>query len=71
MLDVFASSLADLLDNDARIEAWREDGRAWCVERLDEHVWSKQDEILTAVREHRRTAVRSCHGVGKAISPLG
>lgn len=27
--------------------------------------WSKQAEILESVRDHRRTAVRSAHGVGK------
>lgn len=27
--------------------------------------WSKQREILEAVRDHHRVAVRSCHGVGK------
>jgi hypothetical protein len=66
LLDVFASSLADALDNDARTDAWRDNGTAWVQERLDEHVWSKQDEVLSAVRDHRRTAVRSCHGVGKS-----
>lgn len=66
MLDVFASSLADALDNDARADAWRDNGTAWVQERLGEHVWSKQDEVLSALRDHRRTAVRSCHGVGKS-----
>ena len=45
---------------------WATDGTAWVRERLDEHVWSKQDEVLAAVRDYRRTAVRSCHGVGKS-----
>jgi phage terminase large subunit len=27
--------------------------------------WSKQAEILEAVRDHKRVAVRSCHGAGK------
>jgi len=27
--------------------------------------WEKQEEILNAVRDHRRVAVRACHGVGK------
>lgn len=38
----------------------------WVRERLHQRVWSKQEEILNSVRDHRRTAVRSCHGVGKA-----
>lgn len=55
-----------LLDLDAKTDTWRVDGTAWVRERLCEHVWSKQDEVLAAVRDHRRTAVRSCHGVGKS-----
>jgi hypothetical protein len=27
--------------------------------------WEKQEEILEAVRDHKRVAVRACHGVGK------
>jgi len=27
--------------------------------------WERQKEILTAVKKHRRMAVRACHGVGK------
>lgn len=50
----------------ADAQRWREDGSAWVRERLDEHVWSKQDEVLAGIRDHRRTAVRSCHGVGKS-----
>ncbi|MFG2269126.1 hypothetical protein ACGFNY_05050 [Streptomyces chartreusis] len=38
----------------------------WVEERLGQTVWSKQREILNAVRDHRRTAVRSGHGVGKS-----
>lgn len=39
---------------------------AWVSDRLNQVVWSKQREILAAVRDHRRTAVRSGHGVGKS-----
>lgn len=38
----------------------------WVTERTGEHVWSKQADIMAAIAEHRRTAVRSCHGVGKS-----
>lgn len=38
----------------------------WVRRRLKQCVWSKQAEILEAVRDHRRTAVRSGHGVGKS-----
>ncbi len=39
---------------------------AWVRERLGQTVWSKLRQILEAVRDHRRTAVRSGHGVGKS-----
>lgn len=38
----------------------------WVVERLRQTVWSKQRQIMESVRDNRRTAVRSCHGVGKS-----
>ncbi|MCT2591139.1 hypothetical protein LHJ74_14690 [Streptomyces sp. N2-109] len=38
----------------------------WVRERLGQTVWSKQADIMTSVRDHRRTAVRSGHGVGKS-----
>jgi hypothetical protein len=42
------------------------DPAGWVARRLSEHAWSKQVEILAAVQDHRRTAVRSAHGVGKS-----
>lgn len=42
------------------------DPAAWVRERLDENLWGKQVEILESVRDHRRTAVHSCHGAGKS-----
>lgn len=68
MLDAFASSLADALDRNARADDWRGDGAAWVRERLDEYVWSKQEEILAALGQpgRPRVAVRSCHGAGKS-----
>jgi len=32
---------------------------------LNGNPWEKQEEILRSVAEYRRTAVRSCHGIGK------
>lgn len=42
------------------------DPSAWVTDRLGQQVWSKQAAILDSVRDHRRTAVRSCHGIGKS-----
>lgn len=38
----------------------------WVRARLNQMVWSKQAEIMQSVCDNRRTAVRSCHGVGKS-----
>jgi integrase len=38
---------------------------AFCREVLGFEPWSKQREVLESVRDHSRTAVRSCHGAGK------
>ncbi|WP_377271915.1 hypothetical protein [Peterkaempfera sp. SMS 1(5)a] len=38
----------------------------WVRGRLRQGVWSKQAQIMGSVRDHRRTAVRACHGVGKS-----
>lgn len=45
---------------------YRRDPVGWVAARLGQVVWSKQAEIMRSVVDHRRTAVRSCHGVGKS-----
>lgn len=45
---------------------YRHDPAAWAADKLDAVLWSKQREIVESVTEHRRTAVRSCHGAGKS-----
>lgn len=35
---------------------------------LGRTLWSKQIEILNSLRDHSRTAVRSCHGIGKTYT---
>jgi hypothetical protein len=41
---------------------------AWAKEKLNRHLWSKQIEIMDALRNHRLVAVKSCHGPGKSFS---
>jgi phage terminase large subunit len=41
---------------------------AFCREILHFEPWSKQRAILESVRDHQRTAVRSCHGPGKTAT---
>ena len=45
---------------------WLADPVLWAKERLGAFLWSKQVEIAESVRDHRRTAVKSSHGVGKS-----
>lgn len=50
----------------AKRHLWVDDPVLWVEDRLAEHVWSKQSEVMHALKAHRRVAVRSCHGVGKS-----
>jgi hypothetical protein len=59
------SVAADLLDPK---EDWLGDPVGWVQERLGEFLWSKQVEIMEAVRDNRHVAVRSCHESGKSFS---
>jgi len=47
---------------------WRVDPCAWAAERAKNFLWSKQKEIMLSLRDHRRTAVKSCHGPGKSFT---
>jgi hypothetical protein len=49
-----------------RTRLYQDNPVGWVSERLGQTVWSKQREIMLSVRDNRRTAVRSCHGVGKS-----
>lgn len=65
-LTLAAEKLENQAQQETRAETYRHDPTEWVHHRLNEHVWSKQGEIMHALREHRRVAVRSCHGVGKS-----
>lgn len=62
--DPFAHA-ADLLDPPT--DPYLDDPAGWVRDRLGETLWSKQREILESVRDNKRTAVRSCHEVGKSF----
>lgn len=47
---------------------WRRDPAGWVRTRLNEHPWSKQVQIMESVRDHRHTAVHSCHDTGKSYT---
>src|SRR5678816_1964720 len=60
---------ADLHELERRLEASIEevDPVAFVTTTCGEHIWSKQREVLESVRDHRKTAVPSCHGTGKSF----
>lgn len=40
---------------------------SWIEIAFDEVLWEKQKQICNSIRDNRRTAVRSCHGIGKSF----
>lgn len=57
------------IDRDARagFERMQRDPAGWIETFLGADLWEKQVEIAESVRDHRRTAVKSCHGSGKSF----
>lgn len=51
---------------DERRELYSRDPYKWVQDKLGEHLWSKQREMFNSIRDNRRTAVYSCHRVGKS-----
>jgi phage terminase large subunit len=51
--------------SDSVRERWANDPVKFTSETLGASPWSKQTEILEAIRDHVRVAVRSCNGSGK------
>lgn len=52
----------------AHRERYADDPSAWVRDVLGEHLWSKQIEIIEAVRDHRHVAVHSAHDTGKSFA---
>src|SRR5690348_10379825 len=64
-----ALSLAEQVAKDPkRFSPWAKNPVGFCKEVLGVSLWSKQEEVLTATRDHRRIAVRSGHSVGKTFA---
>lgn len=49
------------------LDLYADDPVGFCNQVLSDHLWGRQAEIATAVRDHRRVAVPSCHGAGKSF----
>lgn len=56
-----------LLAEQVTARQYAEDPTLWARDKLGEHLWSKQVAISESVRDHRQTAVKSCHGTGKSF----
>jgi hypothetical protein len=54
-----------LVDHDKR-QHYLNNPLDWVKDKLDETIWSKQVEMLNSVRDNKRTAVYSCHRIGKS-----
>ncbi|WP_239405358.1 hypothetical protein [Frankia sp. Cj3] len=52
----------------SRQQEYRADPVRWADERLGVHLWSKQREIITSIRDNRKTAVPSAHDCGKSFT---
>lgn len=60
------SVAADLLD--PRPAPFQHDPAGWIAATLHETLWSKQIEIAESVRDHKKTAVKASHAVGKSFT---
>lgn len=49
-------------------QRWRHDPVGWATIKAGVEVWSKQREILEAVRDHPKVAIPSCHSAGKSYT---
>ena len=66
----FANALrraADKVTDDAKIAQYYNDPVLWAEERAGLILWSKQKEILRSIAKNKRTAVKSCHSIGKTF----
>lgn len=61
---IAASKAAEIIDPTPN--RYLKNPKGWVNERLEEHVWSKQIEIMQSVLDNRYTAVHSCHDSGKS-----
>lgn len=65
-LDQFDEPTLDLYE--AAMDEQQRNPEYFIEEALGHNLWPKQREIVRSVRDHARTAVRSCHGAGKTYT---
>lgn len=64
--NLFLQLAAQKVKARSQAACYENDFQLWAKERLGVHVWSKQAEIAHALINHRKVAVKSCHGSGKS-----
>ncbi|MFE7930740.1 hypothetical protein ACFU6S_18755 [Streptomyces sp. NPDC057456] len=60
--------LDEEIEREQQAEEYAARPGVWARDKLGEHLWSKQIDIAESVRDHRLTAVHSCHGSGKSFN---
>ena len=66
----FAEALrkaATRVNEDAKTAMYFNDPVLWAEDRAGLILWSKQKEILSSLVKNKRTAVKSCHSIGKTF----
>lgn len=66
--DLAAEIIAALDDAERAKIDYTADPVRWANDEAGVHLWSKQREVIESVRDNRRTAVHSCHNVGKTFT---
>jgi hypothetical protein len=74
MLDDRLSEVVDraateltLIEAELRRRSYQTNPTLWARDRLGDVLWSAQTKILNSVRDNRKTAVMSCHEIGKSF----
>lgn len=66
--DLAAEIIAALDDAERAKIDYTADPVRWATDEAGVHLWSKQRDVIESVRDNRRTAVHSCHNVGKTFT---
>lgn len=69
-IDEIETELA-VIEAELRRRRYALDPVQWFTHVLGDHLWSAQRRIAESVRTHRKTSVKSCHGVGKSFISAG
>lgn len=67
-VDLSAEIIAALDEHERSAIDYSADPVLWAANEARVHLWSKQREVIESVRDNRRTAVHSCHNVGKTFT---